>query len=77
MKRERPPIKEGDRHAVGWVGPIRSARQAERERKAWAEAAWVATVHPTSPAVRAEVRAWEKAKRAVLDRPRPRRRAAA
>jgi hypothetical protein len=46
-----------------WVGPIRSERQARREQAAWKEAGQPAVVFPSTPAVRAEVRAWERAKR--------------
>lgn len=49
---------------VGWTGPIRSDRQAQREADAWLDAGWEAEVHPSTPAVKAEVRAWEKAKAA-------------
>lgn len=44
-----------------WTGPIRSEKQADREATAWREAGWVAEVVPSSAAVRAEVRSWEKA----------------
>lgn len=54
----------------GWVGSIRSPAQAEREAAAWRQAGWEATVHPTSPQVRARVRAWEKrAKGSLVDEP--------
>lgn len=62
VKRERTPVPPYNRHDVGWVGPIRSARQAEREAQAWRDAAWAASVHPTSPETRAEVRAWERSR---------------
>jgi hypothetical protein len=48
---------------IGWTGPIRSERQARREADAWRGSGWSAVVRPTSPEVRAKVRAWEKAKR--------------
>jgi hypothetical protein len=47
----------------GWTGPIDDA-QAEREAEAWRSAGWTATVEPDSPAIRAEVRAWEQAQAA-------------
>lgn len=62
VKRER-----GTR--VGWVGPIRSEAQADREVAAWTNpdphrwgeaGPWTAAKYPTSPQVRAEVRAWER-----------------
>jgi len=58
---------------VGWTGPIRSARQAERERAAWVgdppyerdyPALFTAEIVPSTPEVRAEVRAWQKERRA-------------
>jgi len=49
---------------VSWTGPIRSARQAEREAQAWRETGeWSADVMYSTPEVRATVRAW------VQDRP--------
>lgn len=51
----------GDR--IGWTGPIRSHRQVKRERAAWIEAGWEATIHESTPAVRAEVRAWQRSVR--------------
>ena len=42
---------------VGYVGPIRSKRQAERERLAWVESGFSAVVLPSTPEVRAVVRA--------------------
>jgi hypothetical protein len=43
----------------GWTGPIRSDRQAQREAQAWTDAGWTATVEPSTPEIRAEVRKWE------------------
>lgn len=57
VKRTNP---ETDR--VGWTGPIRNDKQAEREATAWRDAGWAAEVHPSTPEIRAQVRAWEKAK---------------
>jgi hypothetical protein len=48
------------RTRVGWVGPIRSAAQADREVAAWTSAGWTAAKYPTSPAIRAEVAAWQR-----------------
>lgn len=45
---------------IGWTGPIRSARQAERERAAWVNAGWAATVEQSTPEVRKQVRDWER-----------------
>lgn len=53
VKRERT-----DR--VGWTGPIRSQRQAEREAEAWRDAFWTATVIQSTPEVRQQIRQWEK-----------------
>lgn len=47
------------RPVVGWTR-VRGSRQAERERAAWTATGWTAEVVPTSPQVRAEVRAWER-----------------
>jgi hypothetical protein len=53
---------------VGWTGPIRSARQAERERAAWtgeppyadgSPPQFAAEVLKSTPEIRAEVRAWQ------------------
>jgi hypothetical protein len=48
---------------VGWTGPIRSTRQAQREQAAWQQAGWTAEVLPSTPEIRAQVRAWERSKR--------------
>jgi hypothetical protein len=45
---------------AGWTGPIRSARQAAKEADAWRSVGWDAEVVESTPAVRAEVRAWVK-----------------
>jgi hypothetical protein len=44
-----------------WTGPIRSPLQAEREAQAWRAEFWEAEVLTSSPSVKSEVRAWEKA----------------
>ena len=54
VKRER-----GGRE--GWVGPIRSARQAQREVDAWESAGWSAEARPSSVEVKAQVRSWQAA----------------
>jgi hypothetical protein len=54
---------------IGWTGPIRSARQAERERAAWAYESpyksvepplWTAEVVESTPEIKREVRAWQR-----------------
>ena len=55
--------KPDGRHA--WVGPIRSAAQAEKERAAWESAGQPAAVFPSSPEVQALVRLWERSVRGV------------
>lgn len=49
---------------VGWVGPLPSRSNAEREAAAWISAGWSAEVKVGTPAVRAEVRTWQRAARA-------------
>lgn len=46
---------------AGWVGPIRSRAQAEKEKEAWESAGHTATVEESTAEVVAKVRAWEKA----------------
>lgn len=53
--------RAGERTA--WTGPIRSPRQAGKEADAWRSVGWDAEVVPSTPAVRAEVRAWQKSVR--------------
>ena len=48
---------------VGWVGPIRSPRQAVREVEAWESCGWSAEVVPVTPESRLVVRSWSKASR--------------
>ena len=55
-------VKRATSYGFGWTGPIRSANQAEREAKAWRAYGTTAEVLQSTPEVRAEVRAWEKAK---------------
>jgi hypothetical protein len=57
-------VKRSTDYGYGWTGPIRSARQAERERDAWQAIGRNAEVVESTPAVRAEVRAWERQRRA-------------
>lgn len=47
---------------VAWTGPIRSERQAGREAQAWRDAGRSAEVVESTADVRAQVRAWERAK---------------
>jgi hypothetical protein len=54
-------VKRTRGDAVGWVGPIRSERQAYREADAWRQAGWHAVVRVSAPDVRAAVRAWQRA----------------
>jgi hypothetical protein len=67
VKRSRParlddsPVGLIDGRKNGWTGPIRSASQAQREAGAWRDGGWDATVVETTPDIRAEVRAWQKA----------------
>jgi hypothetical protein len=49
---------------MGWTGPIRSERQAYRERDAWLSVeGWDAVVVESTPRVRAEVRDWTRHRR--------------
>jgi hypothetical protein len=53
----------------GWVGPIRSERQAAKEAAAWeSDGGWVAWVEESTPAIKCEVRAWQKARNLALGR---------
>lgn len=45
---------------AGWIGPIRSERQAGKEVKAWQDCGWLAWMHFGDSQVRAAVREWEK-----------------
>jgi hypothetical protein len=54
---------------LGWTGPIRSRRQAEREAQAWRDAGWFADVLPNTPDVRAQVRAWQRLREEERRRP--------
>jgi hypothetical protein len=52
--------RRGDR--TNWTGPLDIAR-ASNEQAAWSAAGWSAWIHPSTPAIREIVRAWEKDKR--------------
>jgi hypothetical protein len=54
---------------LGWTGPIRFRRQAEREAQAWRDAGWFADVLPNTPDVRAQVRAWQRMREEERRRP--------
>jgi hypothetical protein len=56
-------VERNQNDRTGWTGPIRSARQADKEAAAWQSAGWVAQVMESTPEVKAAVRAWERAKR--------------
>jgi len=45
---------------IGWTGPIRSARQVQREADAWRSVGWTATVEQSTPEIRKQIREWEK-----------------
>lgn len=47
---------------VGWIGPIVSAAQADREVAAWRDGGWSADAYPASPELRAHVNAWQREK---------------
>lgn len=47
---------------TGWTGPIRSEVQAGKEAVAWASVGRTTEVLPSTPEVKAEIRAWIKAK---------------
>ena len=44
----------------GWVGPIRSEKQAHKEAAAWQSCGWESEVCASDPFIRALVRDWEK-----------------
>ena len=46
-----------------WVGPIRSAARAERERAVWEDAGQPAVVFPSTREVQELVRLWERSLR--------------
>lgn len=72
VKRSDPP--HGDASRIGWVGPIPSGAQAHKEADAWRSAGWRAQVVESTPAVHAEVRAWQRAADIRLGRALPPRR---
>lgn len=46
--------------SIGWTGPIRSEKQANREADAWRSVGWSATVEPSTPEIRKQIREWER-----------------
>lgn len=52
--------RSGGRLGYAFVGPIRSEKQAQKEVDAWISVGHTAELLPSSPLVRAEVRAWTK-----------------
>jgi len=54
---------------LGWTGPIRSRRQAEREAQAWRDAGWFADVLLNTPDVRAQVGARQRRREEERRRP--------
>jgi hypothetical protein len=54
---------------LGWTGPIRPRRQAEREAQAWRDAGWFADVLPNTSDVRTQVRAWQRVREEERRRP--------
>jgi hypothetical protein len=54
---------------VGWTGPIRSRRRAEREAQAWRDAGWTAEVLANTPGVLRRVGEWQRLRE--LERTRP------
>lgn len=55
-------VKRERFNSIGWTGPIRSPRQAEKEKQAWIAAGWTATTMPSTPKVRRQIREWERAR---------------
>jgi hypothetical protein len=53
--------RSGGQLGYAFVGPIRSERQAQREVAAWQSCGHSAQLLPSTPLVRAEVRAWQRA----------------
>jgi hypothetical protein len=45
---------------TGWIGPIRSYRQARREFAAWEESGWSAKIEDSTPEIRRAVREWQR-----------------
>lgn len=45
---------------LGYTGPIRSKRQAQREVDAWSAAGWNAQLLNSTPEVRRAVRCWQR-----------------
>lgn len=79
MRRQGTPRTPGaapfGRWVTGWTR-VRGKAQAGREAKAWGDQGWSTLTLPTSPQVRAEVRAWERAAQGYpgeAGQPQPRR----
>lgn len=47
--------------SVGYVGPLPSRRRADREQAAWVDSGYRAEVLAATPALRRDVRAWQRA----------------
>jgi len=69
-KADRPSyyVKRTTSYGHGWTGPIRSARQAEREAQAWRNYGTAAEVLESTAHVRAQVREWEHSRRDIRSR---------
>jgi hypothetical protein len=57
--------RSGGRLGYAYVGPIRSEKQAHKEVAAWVSCGHTAEVLEATPAVRTDVRSWEKTIRAI------------
>jgi hypothetical protein len=57
--------RSGGRLGYAYVGPIRAEKQAHKEAEAWISCGHTAEVLESSPAVRADVRAWDKTIHAI------------
>jgi hypothetical protein len=74
VKRTRPAQPSDPRASViggrkiGWTGPIRSEKQANREAAAWSDGGWSGEVIESTPDTRREVREWQKARNAERGR---------
>jgi hypothetical protein len=59
VNRARGTMAEGNLRE-GWVGPIRSRTQADREADAWRADGWRAYVVEATPGLRKKVNAWQR-----------------
>lgn len=59
VKRQAPPDAM---YSSGFTGPMRTRAHAQREADAWTNVEWSAEVVEYTAEVKAEVRAWQKAK---------------